>query len=65
MDELDIADGEKLCIGAEAISREIFAGALTTKQVYRLAEKGGWPIFKVQGKLAARPASCRAEIRRR
>jgi hypothetical protein len=64
MDELDITD-DKLCLGAEAIAREIFNGALSPKQIYRLADKGGWPIFKVQGKLAARPAACRREICRR
>jgi hypothetical protein len=55
---------EKLIIGAERISEEFFGGELSPDQVYRLP-KDGWPIIKVRGKLAARPASMRAEIARR
>jgi hypothetical protein len=55
---------EKLIIGAERISEEFFDGELSPDQVYRLP-KDGWPIFKVRGKLAARPASMRAEMARR
>jgi hypothetical protein len=55
---------EKLIIGAERISEEFFGGELSPDQVYRLP-KDGWPIFKVRGKLATRPASMRAEMSRR
>jgi hypothetical protein len=55
---------EKLIIGAERISEEFFDGELSPDQVYRLP-KDGWPIFIVRGKLAARPASMRAEMSRR
>ena len=60
-----MADSDFLAIGAEAIARDVFANALTVKQVYRLAEGGGWPFFKVGNKLAMRLATARAEIARR
>jgi hypothetical protein len=59
------ADADEICIGAEAIARDIFKGKLTPRQVYRLAEEGGWPIFRLRGKLAARPPAVRAEVIRR
>ena len=62
--ELRVSSSEKLVIGAEAIAKEIFDDELSPDQVYRLP-KDGWPIFKVRGKLAARPASMRAEMARR
>jgi hypothetical protein len=52
-------------IGAEAIAKSVFGGKISSRQVYRMAEEGGWPIFRVRGKLAARPVAMRAEIERR
>jgi hypothetical protein len=57
-----VADEADLQIGAETIAQNIFDGKLTPRQVYRLA---GWPIFRIQGKLAARPSTMRAEMARR
>jgi hypothetical protein len=53
-----------LAVGAEAIAQDCFNGKLTPRQVYRLAERG-WPIFRIQGKLAARPSAIQAEMTRR
>jgi hypothetical protein len=58
------ADQADLEIGAEAIARNIFDGKLTARQVYRLAAQD-WPIFRIQGKLAARPSAMAAEMTRR
>jgi hypothetical protein len=51
---------DDLCIGAAAIAREI-KDKLTPREVYRRAEEGAWPIFRLRGKLAAGPAAMRAE----
>jgi hypothetical protein len=59
MDEED-----DLEVGAVAISRNIFKNKFSPRQVYRMPEEG-WPIFKIRGKLAARPRSMRAEMARR
>jgi hypothetical protein len=58
-------DDDKLSIGAVAIARDCFDDDVSTRQVYRLAEEGGWPIFRLRGKLTARRAAMRAELRRR
>jgi hypothetical protein len=58
-------DADALVIGAEAISEEIFKGQIIPRAVYRLAEEGGWPIFKIRNKLAARRRPMYAEIERR
>jgi hypothetical protein len=58
------SDSDELSIGAEQIAEKCFDNELSPDQVYRLP-KDGWPIFKVRGKLAARPASIRAEMARR
>ena len=50
-------------LGAEAISDRIFGGELTPKQVYRLAEEGSWPIFRIRGKLACFPDSMLAHMK--
>jgi hypothetical protein len=42
----------------------VFDGQLSEDQIYRLPQDG-WPIFKVRGKLACRPATMNAEIARR
>ena len=59
-------DHSGLLLGADQIAAKGFGGRLNTRQIYRLAERGGWPIFKVNGsKLAARPKALAAEIERR
>jgi hypothetical protein len=62
MTEMEKDNG--LIIGAEKIAKVIFGDQLSEDQVYRLP-KDGWPIFKVRGKLACRPATMRDEIARR
>jgi hypothetical protein len=62
---MDAADAD-LEIGAEDIAQNIFWGRVTARQVYRMAQpEQGWPFFYIQGKLAARPSSMRAEMARR
>jgi hypothetical protein len=55
---------DSLVIGATRINEKFFDGQLSEDQVYRLP-KDGWPIFKLLGKLAARPSAMRAEVTRR
>jgi hypothetical protein len=50
-------------IGAQAIFDEVFEGELSPAQVYRLAEEGTWPIFRLRSKLACFPDSMRAHMR--
>jgi hypothetical protein len=59
-------DDDTLVLGARAISEDIFDGALSPRQVYRLAETDpDFPIFRILGKLAGRRGAMRAELRRR
>jgi hypothetical protein len=60
-----MSTGSKLAIGARAIAERAFDNELSPAQVYRLHEEGGWPIFKLRGKLACYPESVRAELRQR
>jgi hypothetical protein len=60
-----MADSDSLAIGAAAIAERCFDDKLSVKQVYRLPQEGGWPIFKIRGKLSMRPSAARAEIERR
>jgi hypothetical protein len=60
----EVADEADLEIGAEAIAQNIFKGKVTGRQVYRMVGQG-WPIFRLQNKLAARPSAMRAEMARR
>ena len=57
--------GDKLEIGAIAIANNIFQGKVSARAIYRMAEQGGWPIFHLQGKLAAWHRPMRAEMDRR
>jgi hypothetical protein len=57
-------DTKRLVIGAGNIATEVFDDQLSEDQVYRLPQDG-WPIFKVRGKLACRPAAMHAEMARR
>lgn len=61
--ELDNSDDFDPCIGAAKIAQKCFNGQVSTRQVYRLHEAGGWPIFEFRGKLAARTASIRVQPR--
>jgi len=68
MDTLNLgaAPADDLEVGAEAIAQNIFRGKVNPRQVYRMAEPGnGWPIFRLQGKLAAWHGAMRAEMARR
>jgi hypothetical protein len=56
---------DDLEIGAEAIAQNIFKGRVRPRQVYRMAERGDWPFFRILNKLAARPSAMRAEMARR
>jgi hypothetical protein len=58
-------DDDALVLGAKPIASQCFKDTVNDKQVYRMAEAGGWPIIRVQNKLAARPSAIRAEIERR
>jgi hypothetical protein len=60
----EVADEADLEIGAEAIAQRIFKGRVTPRQIYRMTGQG-WPFFRVQGKIAARPSAIRAEMARR
>jgi len=61
----DMNDNDDLLIiGAGNIATKVFDDQLSDDQVYRLPQDG-WPIFKIRGKLACRPAAMRAEIARR
>jgi hypothetical protein len=60
-----IAAEADLAVGAKAIARDCFHDAVSERQVYRLAAQGGWPFFRLLGKLAARPSAFRAEAARR
>jgi hypothetical protein len=63
---MQMSKDKDLIIGAEPIARDVFDGQLTDDQVYRLAAKdGGWPIFKIRGKLACRRSAMLAEMARR
>jgi hypothetical protein len=62
--EVDTVLDTDLEIGAEAIAQNIFQGKVSSRQVYRMAEQG-WPVFRIQNKLAARPSAVRAEMARR
>jgi hypothetical protein len=61
---MSVMNDDTLVIGATRINEEFFDGQLSEDQVYRLP-KDGWPIFKLLGKIAARPSAMRAEIARR
>jgi hypothetical protein len=66
MDAPVLADGaDEIAIGAENIAARCFNKQLSPRQVYRLAEEGSWPFFRLRGKLAMRPTAARAEITRR
>ena len=52
---------DELLVGAERIATVAFDGAVSPDQVYRMAREG-WPIIRVRGKLAARPAAIRKHI---
>jgi hypothetical protein len=57
-------DDDILAVGAREIAHRCFGGGIDPRSVYRLADEG-WPIFKMLGKLTARPSTIRAEIERR
>jgi hypothetical protein len=58
--------GSGIALGAVAISDRCFAGTVSPAMIYKIARPGkGWPVFRINGKLAARPEAIREEIERR
>ena len=55
---------EKPAVGAIAIARDCFHGAINRRQAYRLKDDG-WPVFKIGTLDAAYPSAIRAEAERR
>jgi hypothetical protein len=65
MDSTNGVGSEIPVIGAKNIAREVFKDKLNERQIYRMAEAGGWGFFRVQNKLACLPSVMLGEMARR